>query len=129
MSKQKSETAKAKIKKVLGYISWVLVVILAVSVFRNLNKVSSIKKQVEAERQKVEKMRAENAELQAKITEAQGMEYIDKQMHDELGLSKDGEVVVVLPEESVVRSFAPPVSTDVETLPEPNWMKWKKLFF
>lgn len=129
MSDKKLEAFKIKFKKVLGYATWVLVVILIISATKNINKVVSIRKQVEAERQRVEKMQAENAKLQAQIAEAEGADFIDKQMHDKLGFTKTGETVVVLPEDSIVKSLAPTQTPDEDTLPDPNWVKWKKLFF
>ena len=129
MSDKKSEALKSRFKKVLGYATWALVVILIISATKNINKVISIRKQVEAERQRVEKMQADNAKLQAQIAEAEGADFIDKQMHDKLGFTKTGETVVVLPEDSIVKSLAPVQTPDEDTLPDPNWMKWKKLFF
>jgi len=129
MADKKLEALKHKFKKVLGYATWALVVLLTLSTIKNVNRVISIRKQVEVERQKVEKMQADNAKLQAQIAEAQGSDFIDKQIHDKLGLTKAGEAIVVLPDESIVRSLAPAPSVDEEILADPNWMKWKKMFF
>ncbi|KKR43644.1 MAG: coiled-coil [Microgenomates group bacterium GW2011_GWC1_41_20] len=129
MSDKKTELLKLKFKSLLGYAAWVLVVILLVSTVKNINRVLSIRKQVEEEKQRVEKMQSDNAKLQAQIMEAQGSEFIEKQIRDKLGLTKTGEVVVILPDESIVKRLAPPVTLDDETLPDPNWLKWKKLFF
>lgn len=129
MTDKKLEAFKIKFKKVLGYATWVLVILLIVSAVKNINKVMGIRKLVETERQRVEKMQAENAKLQAQIAEAEGTDFIDKQMHDKLGFTKTGETVVVLPEDSIVKSLAPTQTSDEDTLPDPNWVKWKKLFF
>jgi len=129
MSDKKTELLKLKFKSLLGYAAWVLVVILLVSTVKNINRVLSIRKQVEEEKQRVEKMQSDNAKLQVQIMEAQGSEFIEKQIRDKLGLTKTGEVVVILPDESIVKRLAPPVTLDDETLPDPNWLKWKKLFF
>lgn len=129
MVDKKTELFKLKFKTLLGYAAWIFVVILLVSTIKNINRVISIRKQVNEEKQRVEKMQADNAKLQAQIMEAQGSEFIEKQIRDKLGLTKAGEVVVVLPDESVVRSLAPPITVNEETLPDPNWLKWKKLFF
>jgi cell division protein FtsB len=129
MMEKKLESIKLKFKSLLSYAIWILVIMLLVSTVKNINRVIGIRKQVEVEKQKVEKMQADNAAIQTQIAQAQGQDYIDKQIRDKLGLTKDGEAVVVLPEESVVRSLAPPETIDTETLPDPNWKKWKKLFF
>ena len=120
---------EVKFKSVLGYAIWFLAALISISTVRNIGRVVSIRKQVEAERQKVEKMQADNAKLQTQIAEAQGQDFIEKQIRNKLGLTKEGEAMVVLPDESIVRSLAPSLTSEEETLPDPNWKKWEKLFF
>jgi cell division protein FtsB len=129
MKDRKIESIKIKFSKLLGYSIWILVAIFLASTIKNINRVISIRKQVEDEKIKVEKMQADNAILQAKITEVQSSDFIEKQIRDKLGFAKSGEAVVILPEESIIRSLAPPENVLQETLPDPNWKKWKKLFF
>lgn len=129
MIDKKFESLKLKFKNLLRYLAWVMVVILLVSTIKNVNRVFSIRRQVLEEKERVEKMQSDNARLQSQIAEAQGTEFIEKQIRDKLGLSKTGEAIVILPEESVLRSLAPPLTSSEESLPDPNWVKWKKLFF
>ncbi len=128
MNEKRLELVKKKFGKLIGYTIWGLIVIFSISTVKNISRVVSIRKQVEEERVRVEKMEAENKALQTQINEAQGTEFIEKQMRDKLGLTKEGEAMVVLPDEEIVKSFAPPLSTIENSLPDPNWMKWKKLF-
>ncbi|MGA3291570.1 MAG: septum formation initiator family protein [Candidatus Microgenomates bacterium] len=123
------EGLRLKGKKILGYAIWVLVAILLLSTVRNIQKVIAIRAEVEKERQKVSKMEADNAALQAQIAQTQGSEYIEKQIRDKLGLVKRGEAIVILPDDDTLRKLAPPEPTEEETLPDPNWKKWEKLFF
>lgn len=125
---RKNEPVKRKFKKLLGYAAWILIIIFLASTVKNVERVISIRKQVNAEKMKIDKMQADNAKLQAQITEAQSQNFIDKQIRDKLGLTKVGEVMVVLPDELVVKSLAPQAPTDEELLPDPNWRKWLKLF-
>lgn len=118
-----------KTRTVLKYAAWVLIVFLLISTVKNVNKAIGVRKQVQNERTRVAKMEEENKKLQSQIALAQGQDYIDRQIRNKLGLSKEGETVVILPEESVVISLAPPEGVDTETLPDPNWKKWKNLFF
>jgi cell division protein FtsB len=129
MNEKNINTIKTKFGKVFGYAAWGLIIIFSVSIFKNINRVMNIKKQVEVERQKVEKIKAENESLQAQIDEAQSQDFIEKQMRDKLGLTKEGEVVVILPDEEIVKNLAPSLTSIGSTLPDPNWVKWKKLFF
>ena len=129
MKNKKLGLLEVKFKSVLGYTIWFLTVLLLISTVRNIGRVINIRKQVEVERQKVEKMQADNVKLQVQIAEAQGQDFIEKQIRNKLGLTKEGEAMVVLPDESIVRSLAPSLTSEEETLPDPNWKKWEKLFF
>jgi len=127
--KKATENLKIKAKKLLGYAIWVFVVILLISTKRNINSVSNIQSQVDSEKLKVEKMKEENAQLQAQINQAQSSDYIEKQIRNEVGVTKPGEAIVVLPDPDVIRKLAPVTPIEEDSLPDPNWVRWEKLFF
>jgi cell division protein FtsL len=127
--KKVTENLKIKAKKLLGYAIWVFVVILLISTVRNINSVRNIQSQVDSEKLKVEKMKEENTQLQAQINQAQSSDDIEKQIRDELGLAKPGEAIVVLPDPDVIRKLAPITPVEEDSLPDPNWVRWEKLFF
>jgi len=129
MKVKKFESIKLRFKGLLWYATWILIIILLASTVKNIGKVNAIRKQIEDERIKVERMQTENVELQSRIVESQGSDFIEKQIRDKLGLSREGEAIVILPEESVVKSLSPPQTTQEDILPDPNWRKWFKLFF
>ncbi len=116
------------LKKVLSIGTWALVVLLLISTLRNIQKVAGIRSQVEKERQKVEKMQADNTKLEEQIAQAQGSDFIEKQIRDKLGLVKPGEAIVVLPDIEILKKLAPQETSEEDTLPDPNWKKWLKLF-
>jgi cell division protein FtsB len=115
-------------KKALGYATWALIAFLLISTIRNINRVAGIRTQVEKERQRVEKMQADNAKLEEQIAETQGSDFIEKQIRNKLGLAKVGEAIVVLPDEEILRKLAPQITSEEDVLPDPNWKKWLKLF-
>lgn len=115
-------------RKIIGIATWVLIIILLISTAKNLQKVAGIRSAVQAEKAKVEKMKEENAALQAQITQIQSPEFIEGQIRNKLGLVKPGEAIVVLPDADILRKLAPQMPVDVETLPDPNWKKWIHLF-
>ena len=116
------------LKKAIGYATWILIITLLISTVRNIQKVASIRAQVEKERQKVEKMKADNAKLGEQVAEAEGSDFIEKQIRDKLGLVKPGEAIVVLPDVEILKKLAPQETVEKDTLPDPNWKKWMKLF-
>ena len=67
--------------------------------------------------------------MQEKLDKVQSEEFIEKQLRDILGMVREGEIVIILPEDDIVRSFAPKFEKEEEVLPDPNWKKWLKLFF
>jgi cell division protein FtsB len=127
--KKIAENLKIKAKKLLGVAAWILTVLLLISTVRNINRVISIRNDVEKEKEIVEKMKADNAQLEAQIAQTQGSEFIEKQIRDKLGLAKPGEAIVVLPDPAILRAMAPQTPVEEDTLPDPNWVRWEKLFF
>jgi len=105
-----------------------LVILMLASIARNIGKVIVIREEVAKERERLERFEKENERLQKKITETQSDEFIEKQIRDKLGLVKEGEIVVVLPDEEILRSLAPKIEVEQDSLPDPNWKRWLKLF-
>ncbi|KKS95820.1 MAG: coiled-coil [Microgenomates group bacterium GW2011_GWC1_43_13] len=122
------EYVKIKAKTLLGIATWVLALLLLVSTVRNIGRVRGINSAVQEEKQKVEKMKDENAALEAQIAQTQGSAFIEKQIRDKLGLAKEGEAIVVLPDVEILRKLAPQTTVEQNSLPDPNWRKWLKLF-
>ncbi len=118
---------KSRVFMVGGMV--VIVLFFAISLVRNVARVSKVKQDITNSQLRIENLRQENEELKEKIAEAQSQTFIEKQMRDKLGLAKEGEVVIVLPEPEILRMLAPQIPEEEEALPDPNWRKWYKLFF
>ena len=122
------ESAKVKFKSSLKYVFIFLFIFLSLSLIRNIIKISQAGKRIEEESRKVSKLEEENTELKKEIGEVSSEDYIEKELRDKLGLTKEGETIMVLPDESVIKSLAPKPEKEEETLPDPNWKRWLKLF-
>ncbi len=83
---------------------------------------------IEKEKEKIEKLKQENEELQKNLEIVKSEEFIEKQLRDKLGMAKEGEIVVILPDAEEVKKFAPRIDEEEEVLPDPNWKKWIHLF-
>ncbi len=118
-----------KLKKYSRLLLIFVFLFLAFSLAKNLFKVYDIRKSIEREKQKIAKLQAEQEELKRQTAKVEGSEFIEKQLRDKLGLAKPGEVVLVLPDEDSLRKLAPHIPEEEQTLPEPNWKRWLKLFF
>ena len=69
----------------------------------------------------------ENDRLKRKLYEVQSPEYIEKQAREKLGMSKEGEYVVMLP---ASLSAQKKISGEPVIFPEqfPVWKQWLSLF-
>ena len=71
----------------------------------------------------VETEKKTNEELKKRLAEVQSSEFIEKEAREKLGLGKEGETIVVLPEQN---SSQPSALNPQNS--EPNWRKWWKVY-
>lgn len=119
---------KQKLGKLIGYAVLMLVFLMGVSVVRNVSRVYAIKREVEAEKARLAKIEKENKDLQDQIAKTQSPDFVEKQVRDKLGLVKEGETEVVLPDADTLRKLAPKFAQEEDMLPDPIWKRWLKLF-
>lgn len=119
---------KDQLSKYQKYIVIGLILFLGLSLVRSASKISVAKKRVAAAQEKVEKLKKEQEELEKKVAAVQSPEYVESQLRDKLGLAKEGEKIIVLPDDETLIKLAPVVPEEEDTLPDPNWKKWLKLF-
>jgi cell division protein FtsB len=119
---------KNLIGKLTGWAIWGLILLLTLNLIKDIGRTRSIREQIEAEEQKLTKIEADNKKLQDQLAQAQSADFIEKEVRDKLGLAKEGEAIVVLPDPETIKKLAPQIEHDSDTLPDPNWRKWLKLF-
>lgn len=129
MHKNLLKSVKDKLQRYLNYVLIFISILLMVSLVRNIIRINNVNQSIKEEEEKIEKIRQENEELKAKLEILRSDEYKEKQLRDKLGLAKEGELIVVLPDDEILRSLAPKIEEEEEFLPDPNWKKWMKLFF
>ena len=120
---------KAEHKTYLNIVYVIISLLMLASLARNIIKVREAKERLKAKESNIEKIRLENEELSHKVDTFKSDEFVEKQLRDKLGLAKEGEMIVVLPDEETIKKFAPNDEKEEEILPDPNWKKWFKLFF
>lgn len=129
MSENRISQAKAKLKGYSVYLVVLLLLLLTVSLVKNILKISQAQDKVGRVKNRVEALRKENEELKEELGKIESETYVEFQARDKLGLTREGEIVVVLPDEEILRKIAPRFEEEAETLPDPTWKKWLKLFF
>jgi cell division protein FtsB len=128
-NKPKGDISKKLVARFGLFLAIFLIIIFSVSLIRNISKIFDAKRRIKEEGEKVKALEVENEEIRRKIENVKSQEYLEKQMRDKLGLAKEGEIVVVLPDEETLRKLVPKETEERQTLPNPTWKKWLKLFF
>ena len=106
-----------------------ITIILGVSLYRNFTKVKSSKDRIEQARRKVEELKDQNTKLKRNLQEKESEEFIERELRNKLNLARKDEIVLVLPDDEILRKLAPEKVEEQQDLPDPNWKKWLKLFF
>ena len=118
-----------KIKEYSRYLMVVVFLILLVSLVRSIFKIVDSGKKIDEAKMKVIELENEHQELLSQLKVVESDKYIESQIRDKLGFVKEREIIVVLPDDEVLRSLAPRDIEEEAYLPPPNWKKWLNLFF
>lgn len=125
---KKADRLKSGLKKFSNYILIFFLLMFVLSLVRNVSRTRKAYTKISEEEARVNKLREENQNLQKKLEEIKSPEYIEKQIRNNLGLVKEGEIVVILPDAETLRSLAPKDEVEEEVLPDANWKRWLNLF-
>ena len=123
-----AKNARVRLSGLINYAVWFFILILALSIVRNIGKVKRIKEEIKAEKARISKIEAENDALTKQVALTQNPQFVEKEIRNKLGLVKTGEVVVVLPDPETVKRLAPSPKVVEDSLPQPTWLKWLNLF-
>lgn len=123
------------LKSILGLLKaravFVVLILIMTSSIHTGFKLKGRGGAIEEARTRLEEEETKRIELEA-IRESLGsVEFIEQQARDKLGLAQEGEVIVVLPPEEVLRSLAPKeefVDSGFEQETRPIWRQWVRLF-
>jgi cell division protein FtsB len=108
----------------------VLFLLATVSIIRSIYGLLGKDDLIDEARTRVEELKREQAELIELQKKVGSPEFVEREARDRLGLAKEGEVVVILPSEDVLKHLAPPLE-ELEEYPEqdPIWRRWVRMFF
>lgn len=120
---------KEKFKGYFLYLVVLILILLTASLVRNILRILQAEDRVGEVRQRVESLGQENRKLKEELEKVESEAYVEFQARDKLGLTREGEIVVVLPDEEILRKIAPRIEEEEETLPDPTWQRWLKLFY
>ena len=119
---------KDKLGDYFKYVAILLSALIITSLARNVLRIQRAGGGVEKAEKRVDKLVQEKEELEAKLEEVRSDEFIEKQLRDKLNLAKEDEIVIILPDDEILKKLAPKHEEEEEVLPDPNWKKWVHLF-
>jgi cell division protein FtsB len=96
---------------------------LIVSFSREIVGLLNKTKEIGKEQEKLEKLKTDNIALKQQLEYVQSNEFVEKEARDKLGMAKDGEAVVLMPENTSTSE------TQIQQEESSNWKKWWQLFF
>ena len=110
------------------YAALLLVAVLIISLIRNVLKLSAENEKIKREADVVESLKDKKEEIQKQLEYVQSQDFIEQEARNKLGLAKEGEIIIILPDEESLKKLSPRREEEQELLPEPNWKRWLGLF-
>lgn len=114
----------------IGHLVLLLVIVaFSLSLFKNITRVRRADQQLSQAQETLVNLKNEQQSLEKELQSIRSEPFLEKQARDKLGLAREGEIVLVLPEDDLLRSFSPRNNRqESDTLPDPHWRQWAKLF-
>ena len=97
------------------------------SLSQTSKKIQKVNLEVTLREEELKKLKEEQSELKIQLEEITSQEYIERQLRNELGLTKENEIVLVLPPDDILIKLLPVVEEEVLEI-KPNWQKWAEVF-
>jgi len=120
---------KEKIVNIMGLLlPSIFFLLLTGSLIRSLKKHVQTEDLVKRTWDKIEKAKKDNEELEKQLKFVESEKYIEEQIRNKLGMVKEGEIVLVLPDKETLKKLAPNMPEEKDFKPLPNWKKWMNLF-
>lgn len=113
----------SKITKLLAFGFLLVVVFNFVTTVRRLSRV---RQEIGELRENVTKLEQERNRLLAVKSEVEKDEFIEKEAREKLGVGREGETILVLPNEKIINQQLP-VADKGDRRVE-NWQKWLEVF-
>jgi cell division protein FtsB len=125
-----TDWVRSKLTHISYYFLAILSLILIVSLIRNIQSLRVANQRIDKARSELKNLQNEQDSLNKQAKSVDSSYFTEKEARDKLGYAKDGEVVIVLPSQDILRRLAPVApQEEYQSPPEPHWKQWLKLFF
>ena len=112
-----------KISIVIGIF---IVLILSLNVIGQILSTLKSGERMDQATEKLHKLEVENRNLKNKLENVKSNDFIEEEARNKLGLAKEGEIIVVIPDETIDLILG---KKKAEIVRLPNYLGWWKLFF
>ena len=114
-------------KKVSFIFGLLLVFIIAYNLIGQIIATLKSGDRIEIATERLHQLEVENAELKINLEEVKKQDFIETQARNKLGLAKEGEVIVIIPDEKIDLLLG--LNKKKEEVRLPNYLGWLKLFW
>lgn len=77
--------------------------------------------------EKLHQLELKNTRLKKRLSEVNSPDFIEEEARNKLGLSKEGETLIIIPDEKLNQILE--ASREAKMIKFPNWLGWWKVFF
>jgi cell division protein FtsB len=127
--RKNSNTRENKVRdKIINLFLVIVVFLFTVSLFQTSVKIRRMNDEVKSRENQLARLKNEEEELKEKYKEITSSEYMEKQLRNNLNLAKDNEIILVLPEDEILKKLVPPDTQETSYDMRPNWKKWLDVF-
>lgn len=114
--------------KKIGFVLGILVILiiaynLVVQIFSTLKSGDRLTEASD----KLHQLEVKNQELRKKLEEVNSSDFIEQEARNKLGLGKDGETLIIIPDEKI--DLILEASKEAKIIKLPNYLGWWKVFF
>src|SRR5574337_966769 len=103
MTKEKTRNFGQKVKLMTNIVIIFIIVLLSISLLGSIIKILNANQKLTEAKNKILAAQKEQEDRKRKVAEAKSPEFIEKRARDKLGLAKEGEIVVVLPDPQTLK--------------------------
>ncbi len=115
------------IKKIIYGVVIFLSLLIAYNLLQQITQAIKSGERLSAATDALYNLQAKNKDLKKKLSEIQTPDFIEQAARDKLGLSKKGETVVIIPDQTMKLLLSASGSAQVARLPNP--LGWWRVFF
>lgn len=119
---------RESVGKIKSGLMTVILIVAAFGLARSLVEFSGTGKRFEMAEREVVRLQEERARLEAELS-LENPEYVtEEQLRNALGLSKEGETVVMIPNDLLESALMQKENRTQQKTEKANWEKWAELF-